>query len=81
MNEYLAILFLLIFAIIFSGVLLVLARFIGPYRPSSEKMTTYECGMEPYGDARGRFNIKFFLIALAFAIFDVGKGSESAIEM
>lgn len=40
-------------------------------RPDSEKISPYECGFEPYGDARQRFDISFYLIGILFIIFDL----------
>ncbi len=48
-----------------------IARLLRPNRPNTEKLSTYECGEEPIGDPWVRFNIRFYLIALIFLIFDV----------
>ncbi len=52
-------------------VLVVLSYFIGYRRPSRVKLSPYECGMTPIGDARGRFSVKFYLVAMLFILFDV----------
>jgi NADH-quinone oxidoreductase subunit A len=52
-------------------VALFVARLLRPHRPSAEKLSTYECGEEPTGDSWVRFNIRFYIIALIFLIFDV----------
>ncbi|MDW7695083.1 NADH-quinone oxidoreductase subunit A [Flammeovirgaceae bacterium SG7u.111] len=44
---------------------------VRPDRPNYEKLTTYECGEEPVGNAWARFNIRFYIIALVFVLFDV----------
>ena len=44
---------------------------MGPTRPDPEKLSPYECGMPPVGDARERFNIWFYIIGMEFIIFDV----------
>jgi NADH-quinone oxidoreductase subunit A len=64
------ILFFIVGALIV-GVTLFLSRLLRPDRPSAEKLSTYECGEEPIGDSRVRFNIRFYIIALVFLIFDV----------
>ena len=46
-------------------------RRIGPKRPSEEKLSTYESGMEPVRSARERFSVKFYLVAMLFIVFDV----------
>ncbi len=54
-----------------TAAILVLAHAIGPKRFGRVKDATYESGMEPVGDTRRRFNIRFYLIAVLFLIFDV----------
>ena len=51
--------------------ILVLTHLIGPKRRGPVKDATYESGMEPIGDTRRRFNVRFYLIAVLFLIFDV----------
>lgn len=48
-----------------------IARLLRPNRPSKEKLSTYECGEEPIGSTWVKFNIRFYIIALIFLIFDV----------
>jgi NADH-quinone oxidoreductase subunit A len=50
---------------------LVFAWLLRPNRPYPSKLTTYECGETPVGDTRARFNIRFYVVALIFLIFDV----------
>jgi NADH-quinone oxidoreductase subunit A len=71
MSGYAELLIMVIFAVIVVVALLLIARFLGPYRMLPSKLTTYECGVEPFGDARGRFSVKFFMIGIAFLIFDI----------
>ncbi len=47
------------------------AFFLSPHRPSREKLSTYECGEEPIGGSWIQFNVSYYLIGLAFVIFDV----------
>jgi NADH-quinone oxidoreductase subunit A len=54
-----------------AAVILILAHALGPKRAGPVKDATYESGMEPVGDTRRRFNIRFYLIAVLFLIFDV----------
>ncbi|WP_323697391.1 NADH-quinone oxidoreductase subunit A [Arcicella gelida] len=65
------ILLFIISAIVFVAVFLFLAKLIRPNRPNEEKLTTYESGEEPDGNANVRFNIRFYVIALIFILFDV----------
>jgi NADH-quinone oxidoreductase subunit A len=55
----------------FAGLALGVAKLIRPSNPSPAKMTTYECGEIPSGSSWVRFNVRFYLIALFFLIFDV----------
>jgi NADH-quinone oxidoreductase subunit A len=61
----------LILSVVFVLGGIVTARIIRPKKPTKEKLTTYECGEEPVGDAWVKFNIRFYIIALVFIIFDV----------
>lgn len=45
--------------------------FIGKHRRSRNKLGAYECGMDPVGDARGRFSVRFYMVAMLFILFDV----------
>jgi NADH-quinone oxidoreductase subunit A len=69
--EYLPILFLGLFAVLFAGVNLALTHLLGPKRPTRAKLSVYESGVQPVGDARQRFTIRFDLIAMLFIIFDI----------
>ncbi len=46
-------------------------KWIGPRRPSEEKLSTYESGMEPVKTARERFSVKFYMVAMLFIVFDI----------
>jgi NADH-quinone oxidoreductase subunit A len=58
-------------AVLFVGGMLALGRLLRPDNPEHSKLTTYECGEPPTGNAWVNFNIRFYLIALIFVIFDV----------
>jgi len=58
-------------AIVFVVIALYVARLIRPHRPTKEKLTTYECGENPEGSPWVKFNIRFYVVALIFLIFDV----------
>ena len=61
--------FLIVVAI--AAAMLGLSAWVGVKRPSREKLSPYECGIPPVGDARGRFSISFYLVAMLFILFDV----------
>ena len=64
---------LVFFGIAFAlaGVMLVAPMVIGRQKPDTEKLSTYECGFEPFGDARGKFDVRFYLVAILVLIFDL----------
>ncbi len=62
---------LILMAIIFALANMVLTHIIGPSRDGKEKGTTYESGVNPIGDARRRFNVRFYVVAMTFLLFDV----------
>src|SRR3989304_4663070 len=71
LESYLPIFYMIAGGILFGVVMLKLNEFFGPRRPSEEKYSTYESGMEPVRTARERFSIKFYLVAVLFIIFDI----------
>jgi NADH-quinone oxidoreductase subunit A len=70
-ESYYPIVILLLIAVGMAGILLWLPSRLAPKRPDAEKLSPYECGMPPVGDARERFNIWFYIIGMEFIIFDV----------
>ena len=65
-------LFLQILAVILLGVGMVTASwFVGRHRNTTTKLAAYECGIVATGDARGRFSVRFYLVAVLFILFDV----------
>jgi NADH-quinone oxidoreductase subunit A len=65
-------LFMQIVAVILLGLGMVTASwFVGRHRNTVTKLAAYECGIEAMGDARGRFSVRFYLVAVLFILFDV----------
>jgi NADH-quinone oxidoreductase subunit A len=65
---------ILLFLIVAGGLgiaLLVIGLVLGPRRPDAEKLSPYECGFEAFEDARRRFDVRYYLIAILFSIFDL----------
>jgi NADH-quinone oxidoreductase subunit A len=58
-------------AILFVIIAVIAAKLVRPARPTKEKLTTYECGENPEGSPWVKFNIRFYVVALIFLIFDV----------
>ena len=69
--EYLVILIFLIISILLALILVGFSYLLSMQNPEPEKLTTYECGFEPYEDSRHKFEIKFYLVAILFIIFDI----------
>ena len=70
-NEYIVILTFLFVATILSVVIVLFSYLLAVQKPETEKLSTYECGFEPYEDARHTFDVKFYLIAILFIVFDI----------
>ncbi len=69
--DYLPIFIMLAVAVAFAGGTVLMSFLFGPRQDKSSKLDTYECGMPPVGNPRERFNVKFFLVAMVFVIFDI----------
>lgn len=70
-NEYSVFLVLSLISVLLACVIFGLSYFIAYQNPDVEKLSVYECGFDPYEDGRNCFDIKFYLIALFFIIFDL----------
>lgn len=70
-EEYLTIFIFISVAFLISFLLLFLSYFFIKQNPETEKLSTYECGFEPYEDARNKFEVKFYIIAILFIVFDI----------
>ncbi len=69
--NFTTVLLFILFGIFFAFLALGIARLLRPHNPNPHKMTTYECGELPRGESWVRFNIRFYLVALFFIVFDV----------
>jgi NADH-quinone oxidoreductase subunit A len=69
--EYLPILIFLGIAGGLAAVILLASYLLARQRPDAEKLSAYECGFEPFEDSRGRFDVRFYLVAILFIIFDL----------
>jgi NADH-quinone oxidoreductase subunit A len=70
-DNYLPILIMVGIAIVLAIVLLLLSRVLGPYRPNVHKLRPYESGMDPIGEARDRYSVSFYMVAMEFIVFDL----------
>ena len=71
LSEYLAILIFFAIAVAMAVAMVGASYLIAPQRPDREKLSAYECGFEAFADARGRFDVRFYLVTLLFIIFDL----------
>lgn len=71
LSNYLPIVILAAVAIVVAILLMSLSRFLGPYRPNKNKLSPYESGMDPVGEADDRYSISFYLVAMEFIVFDL----------
>jgi len=70
-NSYIPLVIMLVIATVIGIVMASLSFILGPRKPNAYKESSYECGMTPVGNARERFPIKFYLIAMLFIVFDI----------
>ena len=71
LSEYLPILLFLGVSTVMGVVLLGLGTLLGPRRPGAEKQSPYECGFEAFEDARMKFDVRYYLVAILFIVFDL----------
>ena len=69
--EYLPILIFIGIAVAMAGAMVAASYVLAPQRPDSEKVSAYECGFEAFDDARSKFDVRFYLVAILFIIFDL----------
>ena len=70
-NEYSTVFIFLVIGIVLSIIIVGLSYFLVVQNPETEKLSSYECGFEPYEDARHQFDVKFYLVAILFIVFDI----------
>ena len=71
LQGYLPILIFMIVALSIGGAMILLGRVLGPHRPDSAKNSPYECGFEAFEDSRMKFDVRYYLVAILFIIFDL----------
>ena len=70
-EQYFPILVFIVIAVGLALIMLIAPMIIGRQKPDVEKLSPYECGFEAFGDARGKFDVRFYLVAILFIIFDL----------
>ena len=71
LKDYLPIILFLIIALGLSFAFVVINYIAAPSKPDPEKLSAYECGFEPFNDSRMEFDVRFYLVAILFIIFDL----------
>ena len=71
LKDYLPIILFLIIALGLSCAFVVVNFILSPKKPDPEKLSAYECGFEPFEDSRMKFDVRFYLVAILFIIFDL----------
>ncbi len=70
-TTYLTLFICLFLSLVISAVILLLSLGLAVQTPDPEKTSAYECGFEPFEDARNRFDVRFYIVAILFLIFDI----------
>lgn len=71
LTKFFPILLFIFVTLIFGMATLLISYFVQPRYPEPEKLTTYECGSEPFSDARMPFPVRYYIFAMLFVIFDI----------
>jgi NADH-quinone oxidoreductase subunit A len=69
--QYIPLVLQILVALGMAGGMVAASFFLGKHKRSRTKLSAYECGMDPVGDARGRFSVRFYMVAMLFILFDV----------
>ena len=71
LGNYLPILIFMSITLVMGSVFIILGKLLGPSRPDAEKNSPYECGFEAFEDSRMKFDVRYYLVAILFIIFDL----------
>ena len=69
--NYFPVLIFILIALVFGAVMLLVGTLVGPTEPNTEKNSPYECGFEAFEDSRMKFDVRYYLVAILFIIFDL----------
>jgi len=70
-TQFLKIIIIIVFSIVLASAIFFASKFISISSPDTQKVSAYECGFDPYEDARNVFDVKFYVVAILFLIFDL----------
>lgn len=71
LEGYFPVLVFVLVGCVFGFIPILVGRVLGPYRPDKEKLSEYECGFNAFEDARMKFDVRYYLIAILFILFDL----------
>ena len=71
LEQYFPILLFILFGLALGALMLSVGRMVSPNRPDPEKLSPYECGFEAFEDARMKFDVRYYLVAILFILFDL----------
>jgi NADH-quinone oxidoreductase subunit A len=71
LSDYLPILVFIVIAVALAAIIVLASMIVARQHPNAEKLSSYECGFEPFADARSKFDVRYYLVAILFIIFDL----------
>ena len=71
LEQYFPVLLFILFGLGLGAIMLAAGTFVSPNRPDPEKLSPYECGFEAFEDARMKFDVRYYLVAILFILFDL----------
>ncbi len=71
LENYLPVLIFIFIGLVAGAVMLIMGFMLGPRRPDADKLSPYECGFEAFEDARMKFDVRYYLLAILFIVFDL----------
>ena len=71
LESYFPVLMFIAVGLVLGGVLLTVGRVVAPHKPNPKKLSPYECGFEAFEDARMKFDVRYYLVAILFILFDL----------
>ncbi len=71
LGNYIPVLIFIVIGLGLGTVMIMMGAMLGPHRPDSEKQSPYECGFEAFEDSRMKFDVRYYLVAILFIIFDL----------
>lgn len=71
LENYFPILLFIVVGLFIGGAAMAIGRVLAPHRPDNEKISPYECGFEAFEDARMKFDVRYYLVAILFILFDL----------